>query len=124
MNHASSSSYAQQDNGITLPLFNKDPHIGRIKTVNEEKLQTKEPFLYYEQPHGKIFVGDAIKWLRTIDSETVDLVFADPPYNIKKAEWDSFESQQHYIDWSMQWIEEAARILKPTGTLYICGFSE
>ncbi len=55
---------------------------------------------------------------------SVDIVFADPPYNIKKADWDTFESQEKYIQWSMQWIEEAARVLKPTGSLYICGFSE
>jgi len=52
------------------------------------------------------------------------MVFADPPYNIKKADWDTFESQEEYIKFSMQWIEQAARVLKPTGTLFICGFSE
>ena len=55
---------------------------------------------------------------------TADLIFSDPPYNIKKAEWDTFDSQQAYVDWSLQWIEEAARVLKPDGTLYVCGFSE
>ena len=92
--------------------------------IDKKRLQTHEPFIYYHHPNGKIWVGDAIKWLRTLDAESVDLIFADPPYNINKAEWDSFESQQHYIDWSLQWLEEAARVLKPTGTLYICGFSE
>ena len=76
------------------------------------------------QPGGEIWCGDAIGWLATLPSGTVDLVFADPPYNIKKAEWDSFESQQAYVTWSLRWIEQAARVLKPTGTLYICGFSE
>jgi site-specific DNA-methyltransferase (adenine-specific) len=51
-------------------------------------------------------------------------MFTDPPYNIQKASWDRFDSQEQYISWSMDWIREAARILKPTGTLYICGFSE
>jgi site-specific DNA-methyltransferase (adenine-specific) len=59
-----------------------------------------------------------------LPDESVDEVFADPPYNIKKAEWDTFESQQAYIEWSLEWIQETARILKPTGTLFICGFSE
>nr|WP_287264527.1 DNA methyltransferase [Thermogemmatispora sp.] len=79
----------------------------------------EEPYLFYRHPHGEIWVGDAIAWLRSLESESVDLIFADPPYNIKKAEWDSFESQQAYVDWSLQWIEQAARVLKPTGTLYI-----
>lgn len=69
-------------------------------------------------------MGDAIQWLKTLESQSVDMVFADPPYNIKKAEWDTFESQAAYVEWSLQWIEEASRVLTPTGTLYICGFSE
>jgi site-specific DNA-methyltransferase (adenine-specific) len=82
------------------------------------------PQLFYTHPHGQLWVGDSIKWLGTIESETVDLIFADPPYNIKKAEWDTIESQEQYVKWSLEWIKEAARVLKPTGTLYICGFSE
>ena len=42
----------------------------------------------------------------------MDLIFADPPYNINKAEWDRFENQEQYIEWSMEWIREAHRILK------------
>ena len=52
------------------------------------------------------------------------MVFADPPYNIGKADWDHFESHDEYIAWSVEWIELAARALKPTGSLYVCGFSE
>ncbi len=80
--------------------------------------------LIYEHANGKLYQTDSIKWLKTLDSESVDLIFADPPYNIKKTEWDKFESQEKYIEWSMQWIEQASRVLKKNGTLYICGFSE
>jgi site-specific DNA-methyltransferase (adenine-specific) len=84
-----------------------------------------EPISFpYEHRNGTLFCGDSILWLTTLGSETVDLIFADPPYNIKKAEWDTFESQSAYIEWSLQWISEASRILKPHGTLYVCGFSE
>ena len=78
----------------------------------------------YESGTNVLYEGDSIKWLRSIGDETVDLIFADPPYNIKKADWDKFESQEEYIQWSMGWIREASRVLKKTGTLYICGFSE
>ena len=84
----------------------------------------QQPTLYYQHPAGQLWLGDAVEWLRSLETTSVDLVFADPPYNIKKAEWDTFASQQAYVDWSMQWIEQAARVLKPTGTLYVCGFSE
>lgn len=83
-----------------------------------------EVSLFYSHRNGEIWRGDAVKWLRLLPDSSVDLIFADPPYNIKKAEWDSFESQKAYIDWSLNWIEQASRVLKPTGTLYVCGFSE
>ncbi|WP_372948382.1 DNA methyltransferase [Mariniphaga sp.] len=91
----------------------------RSKSQNFEVLQ---PF--FETPNGKLFKCDAIKYLKQLESNSVDLIFADPPYNIKKAEWDSFSSQKEYVDWSMEWISEAHRVLKKTGSLYVCGFSE
>jgi site-specific DNA-methyltransferase (adenine-specific) len=81
-------------------------------------------FPVYKSKENTLYEGDSVEWLKSIESETVDLIFADPPYNIKKADWDKFESQEKYINWSMKWIEGAARVLKKTGTLYICGFSE
>ena len=79
---------------------------------------------FYESNYGKLYQHDAIAFLKTLESESVDLIFADPPYNIKKAEWDTFASQKEYVDWSMEWIKESHRVLKKTGSLYICGFSE
>lgn len=73
---------------------------------------------------GSLYNLDVLEFLGGIDNESVDLVFADPPYNIKKAEWDSFQSQKQYVEWSIQWIKEVQRILKSHGTLYVCGFSE
>ncbi|MBL9180308.1 MAG: site-specific DNA-methyltransferase [Verrucomicrobiaceae bacterium] len=80
--------------------------------------------LHYESSGGRLFFGDAIAWLKSLEPSSVDLVFADPPYNIKKAEWDDFGTMHAYVSWSREWITEAARVLKPTGTLYVCGFSE
>lgn len=80
--------------------------------------------LHYENKFGKLFLGDSLAWLTGLKSETIDLIFADPPYNIKKADWDNFESNDHYVAWSRDWLEQAARVLKKNGTLYVCGFSE
>ncbi len=86
---------------------------------------TGAPFVkQYSHPHGALFRGDSIAWLRSLPDESVDLIFADPPYNINRAEWDSFESQEHYIAWSLEWIQEAARVLTSSGSMYVCGFSE
>lgn len=83
----------------------------------------------FHSPHfsteaGSLYQMDAIKFLESLEDESVDLIFADPPYNIKKAAWDSFTSQRQYVDWSIHWIKEAHRVLTREGTLYICGFSE
>lgn len=79
---------------------------------------------YFESNYGKLFNYDAIKYLKQLETNSIDLIFADPPYNINKAEWDTFSSQKEYVDWSMEWITEAHRVLKKTGSLYVCGFSE
>lgn len=88
------------------------------------KLRADKPQLHFKHSNGKLFLGDSIKWLKTLDDESVELVFADPPYNIKKADWDRFDSQEEYIKWSLEWIKEVSRILTTYGSLYICGFSE
>jgi len=82
------------------------------------------PKLQYQNLNGSLYQGDTIDWLKSLPEASVDLVFADPPYNIKKADWDNFESQEAYIKWSMLWIEQASRVLKSNGSLYVCGFSE
>jgi len=68
--------------------------------------------------------SDVITFFKSLETSSAQLIFADPPYNIKKAEWDTFESQKKYVEWSMEWIKEAQRILEPQGSIYICGFSE
>jgi site-specific DNA-methyltransferase (adenine-specific) len=106
-----------------MPTF-----FGEVQFKGERKgsdfKDNQKPTVIYNHPDGKLWQGDCIEWLKSLPSESVDMIFADPPYNIKKAEWDTFESQEEYIKFSIQWIEQAARVLKPTGTLFICGFSE
>lgn len=92
-----------------------DLHIFKPETSNNPT---------YIRKNGMLFTGNSLQWLKSLQDESIDMIFADPPYNIKKADWDKFDSQEEYIKWSLQWISEASRILKPTGSLYICGFSE
>ncbi len=88
-------------------------------------IKSDDPFYpLYRLGDSTLFEGDSVEWLRSLDAESVDLIFADPPYNINKADWDKFESQEQYISWSINWIKEASRVLTKSGTLYICGFSE
>ncbi len=108
-----------------LPTFFGEVQLKGERQKTEDPIKNSDTTsLFYTHPNGKLWQGDSIEWLKSLETETIDLVFADPPYNIKKADWDTFESQEKYINWSMLWIKEAARLLKPTGSLYICGFSE
>ena len=95
----------------------------KVLADNSDNL-SEDPQLFYKHQSGELWRGDSIKWLKSVKSKSIDLIFADPPYNIKKADWDTFESQEAYIKWSMQWIEQSSRVLKDNGTLYVCGFSE
>ncbi|ULP71326.1 DNA adenine methyltransferase YhdJ [Nodularia sphaerocarpa UHCC 0038] len=78
---------------------------------------------HYENQEHTIFHGDAISILANhIPSESVDLIFIDPPYNIGKKFGnfhDKWESEEEYIHWSYQWLDECIRILNPNGSLYV-----
>ena len=67
-----------------------------------------------------------IEGMKQLGDETVDVVIADPPYNIGKDFGNNSDKQKmdEYLDFCDKWIAESLRILKPTGTLYIYGFSE
>lgn len=70
---------------------------------------------------GKIHQGDCIDLMQQIESGTIDLVFADPPFNIGY-EYDAYHDRQaddEYIAWSRQWMEEVHRVLKPGGTFWL-----
>lgn len=116
-------------NGFTgqhLPGFFEEPsqHKGIYLPIKTKNGTVTVPKLFYTHAHGEIWAGDALRWLRSLTDSSVDLIIADPPYNAKKAEWDTFASHQEYVRWSLRWLKEAARVLKPDGTLYICGYSE
>ena len=86
--------------------------------------QTESVSISFQNDLGTLYLGDSLRWLKGLPSSSVDMIFADPPYSIGKADWDCFRSHEDYLAWCEVWVEQAARILKPTGTCYICGFSE
>lgn len=66
-------------------------------------------------------VGDCVELMRSWPGRCVDLIFADPPYNIGYA-YDAYDDRRGYDDyvrWTQRWIGEAARLLKPSGSLYV-----
>lgn len=75
---------------------------------------------------GGIIRGDCIKGMSHISDNSIDIIIADPPYNIGKDFGNDSDKQKltDYLQFCREWIAEGFRILKPTGTLYIYGFSE
>ncbi|MEO5587382.1 MAG: site-specific DNA-methyltransferase [Novosphingobium sp.] len=90
-----------------------------------------------ELPLGRILDGDCIAAMRSLPSASVDLVFADPPYNLQLGgdlnrpdgshvdavtdHWDQFESFATYDKFTREGLSEARRVLKPNGSLWVIG---
>ena len=84
-----------------------------------------------------ILIGDCIEELSALPEASVDMVFADPPYNLQLErelhrpnnskvdavddDWDQFESFAAYDQFSRNWLAAARRVLKPDGTLWVIG---
>jgi DNA modification methylase len=88
-------------------------------------------------PLGEILVGDSIELLETFPEKSVDLIFADPPYNLQlsqelyrpnmtkvegvDAAWDQFDSFEAYDEFTRRWLAACRRVLKDNGTIWVIG---
>jgi site-specific DNA-methyltransferase (adenine-specific) len=66
-----------------------------------------------------IYNMDCLDFLAKIDDVSINLAVLDPPYNMKKADWDSFKSEKAFFEWTFAWIDALLPKLKETGSLYI-----
>ncbi|MDE2301074.1 MAG: site-specific DNA-methyltransferase [Sphingomonadales bacterium] len=88
-------------------------------------------------PLGRILEGDCIEAMRGLPAASVDLIFADPPYNLQLGgelnrpdgshvdavtdDWDRFDSFSAYDRFTRDWLAEARRVLKPQGAIWVIG---
>jgi modification methylase len=88
-------------------------------------------------PINRVLVGDCLEELARLPTASVDLIFADPPYNLQLErdllrpnntkvdgvddEWDKFSSFADYDRFSRAWLSECRRILKPDGAIWVIG---
>jgi modification methylase len=86
---------------------------------------------------GRIIVGDCVAQMAALPAASVDLVFADPPYNLQLRgdlkrpddsrvdavddDWDKFTSFAEYDAFTLAWLAASRRLLKPAGTLWVIG---
>lgn len=94
--------------------------------VKPETIADKPSAKYNPLPLNKIICGDAVQEIKKLPDESCDIIIADPPYNIGKDFGNNIDKREltDYITWCKSWIEESIRTLKPTGTMFIYGFSE
>jgi site-specific DNA-methyltransferase (adenine-specific) len=74
----------------------------------------------------EVINGDSLLVLPTLESESAQIIIADPPYNIGKDFGNDSDKQpmDEYLKWTDKWMKECFRILKPNGTMFVYGFSE
>lgn len=88
-------------------------------------------------PVDRVVQGDCIDVLNRLPEKSVDVIFADPPYNLQlggelhrpdnsrvdgvEDEWDRFDSFAAYDEFTRDWMSAARRVLKDTGTLWVIG---
>lgn len=78
-------------------------------------------FEFDENENSLVINGDALDVLKAIESNSVDLIFADPPYGIGKDfgnSSDFFNNAEEYFNWCKLWIDECMRILSKKGVMY------
>ncbi|MCH7629074.1 MAG: site-specific DNA-methyltransferase [Proteobacteria bacterium] len=88
-------------------------------------------------PLNRILRGDCIAEMRTLPDASIDMIFADPPYNLQLGgdlarpdgshvdavtdDWDKFDSFAAYDKFTREWLTEARRLLKPNGSIWVIG---
>lgn len=110
--------------------------------LSGERIKSKFAQTYFMSQLGPfgldaIVQGDCVDLLKSLPDESVDLVFADPPYNLQLAgelyrpnqtkvdavddEWDKFDSNEVYDKFTKAWLSECHRVLKKTGSIWVIG---
>lgn len=72
---------------------------------------------------NKITEVDCIEGMRNLPDASIQLVVADPPYNLGKdfGVWKETENEQRWLSWSKEWLNEAERVLAPGGNIFVYG---
>ena len=105
-----------------------------------DNLFDKKQKIYYKSAHAQLVLDDTFKVLPKIHEETIDMIFADPPYflsndgitcksgnmvSVNKADWDRLNNHVTTLSdkhkFNRKWIRQCKRVLKPDGSIWISG---
>lgn len=135
---AKSKAKPKKTSAYPLPDSPKDP-LEFYLSEETASYGKKPPFKkYYDDPEHsiKLLQGDCIEILNQAREDSVDMIFADPPYflsnggiscksgkmvSVNKGKWDKSKGVKENHEFNMKWIEACQRVLKPNGTIWVSG---
>ena len=126
--------------GIVLDVIKEtefiQPIASQVSFSTAETKQKKTNKVYYEKPNFKLYLANCLDILSELPENSVDMVFADPPYNlsnggitvhagrmvsVNKGDWDKSKGFKDDYDFHYKWMDACRRVLKPHGTLWVSG---
>ena len=71
----------------------------------------------------RVILEDCIQGMKGLPDGSVDLVIADPPYNLEKdfGAWKEKERKSEWLPWSKKWLDECNRVLAESGSIFVYG---
>jgi len=122
-----------------MPKFSPSSANGHSSARQEAAAPPLPAPVFEDKKHDiKIFQGDCIEILRSIPADSVDLIFADPPYflsnngitchagrmvSVNKGEWDRSRGAEANHEFNRAWLAACQRVLKPDGAIWVSGTS-
>lgn len=103
-------------------LSNNSKKISELVTLENSINNKNNMESVFNTEYGKLFNGDSIELMKSMNSDSIDLIFADPPFNIGKeyeSKIDDKLDKEAYLRWSESWLSECVRILKPGGSIFV-----
>jgi len=111
------------DGDVRRAISEHSEEVSQIISDNDEASDAPErPNLFYQTDLGKLYKGDCLNLMENMDSESVDMIFADPPFNLDKDYPSGINDnlkEEEYLMWCKEWLSESVRILRQGGSLFV-----
>jgi site-specific DNA-methyltransferase (adenine-specific) len=123
-------------NGVTTVRKLSKKHVSIPKKQEDKLLSSIKQRPYFQDNNFVLYQEDSLKILSQLPDNSVDMIFADPPYNLSnggftvhagkrvsvhKGDWDISRGVEEDFNFHLEWIEACKKVLKPEGTLWISG---